>query len=51
MMPSPAAPSYGPVPPRQTSSIHDAPGTSAQEHERVAPGDIAVGVVIGRASE
>ena len=37
--------------PRNTSSIHDAPGTSAQEHARVAPGDIAVGVVIGRASE
>jgi MFS family permease len=52
MMSSPAAaPLYGSMPPRNTSSIHDAPGTSAQEHERVAPGDIAVGVVIGRASE
>jgi MFS family permease len=39
------------MPPRQTSSTHDAPGTSAEHHERVAPGDIAVGVVIGRASE
>jgi MFS family permease len=33
-----------------TSGIHHAPG-SAGQHERVAPGDIAVGVVIGRASE
>lgn len=33
------------------SSIHHGPGVSAQDHERVAPGDIAVGVVIGRASE
>lgn len=51
MMSGSTAESYGPSPRRHTSSIHDAPGTAAQEHERVAPGDIAVGVVIGRASE
>lgn len=38
----------GPV---ATSGIHDAPGRSAATHDRVAPGDIAVGVVLGRASE
>ncbi|MDQ8022651.1 MAG: MFS transporter [Moraxellaceae bacterium] len=42
---------YRPVPQRETSSIHDSEQKTKQEHERVAPGDIAVGVVIGRASE
>nr|WP_297350262.1 MFS transporter [uncultured Caldimonas sp.] len=51
MTSSPATSPFAPAPARQTRSIHHAPGASLHEHDRVAPGDIAVGVVIGRASE
>ena len=51
MTSSPATSPFSPAPARQTRSIHHAPGASFDEHDRVAPGDIAVGVVIGRASE
>jgi MFS family permease len=51
-MSSPATPPFAALPGHRTSSIHHAPGSAGQQqHERVAPGDIAVGVVIGRASE
>lgn len=48
-MSSPANPSFAALPGHRT--IHNEPGTTDQQHERVAPGDIAVGVVVGRASE